>query len=220
MPLSRFEKCLPWSGAVAGAAWVGHDALARLYSSGEPGRGSVSSITAHPVLNTTSLSFLVVMAVSLIFFATAVRNLLRSGEAGEATWSSVAYGGWLSVAAALAQMAVLRKGLMAAAGDGNRVATEVLSYAEFFGWLGMGAGVSAAFLALGLGGLRTATLPRWFAVTTAVLGVLALLGACSIPPGGLVNYLVLPFWLVGAAVVVARRQARAARGSEPVPAPA
>lgn len=217
MPLSTFEKCLPWSGAVAGLAWIGQDVLARHYSSDEPGRGSVTVIADHPVLNVASLSCLVVMGVALLFFATAVRNLLRSGEAREATYSSVAYGGWLTVSAALAQMAVWNKGLMSAAQDGNDAATQTLSYAQYFGWLGMGVGVSTAFIALGLGGVRTAVLPRWFAVATSVLGVLALLGACSIPPGGLVTYLVLPFWLIAAAVIVARRQAAAARGVEAVP---
>lgn len=217
MPLSTFEKCLPWSGAVAGLAWIGQDVLARHYSSDEPGRGSVAVIADHPVLNVASLSCLVVMGVALLFFATAVRNLLRSGEAREATYSSVAYGGWLTVSAALAQMAVWNKGMVSAAQDGNDAATQTLSYAQYFGWLGMGVGVSTAFIALGLGGVRTAVLPRWFAVATSVLGVLALLGACSIPPGGLVTYLVLPFWLIAAAVIVARRQAAAARGVEAVP---
>ena len=217
MPLSTFEKCLPWSGAVAGLAWIGQDVLARHYSSDEPGRGSVAVIADHPVLNVASLSCLVVMGVALLFFATAVRNLLRSGEAREATYSSVAYGGWLTVSAALAQMAVWNKGMLSAAQDGNDAATQTLSYAQYFGWLGMGVGVSTAFIALGLGGVRTAVLPRWFAVATSVLGVLALLGACSIPPGGLVTYLVLPFWLIAAAVIVARRQAAAARGVEAVP---
>ena len=71
-----------------------------------PGRGSVEIINDHLGLNTAGLSCLVVMGVSLLFFATAVRNLLRSGEAREATYSSVAYGGWLIVSAGLAQMVV------------------------------------------------------------------------------------------------------------------
>lgn len=214
MRLSNFERFLPWSGAVAGLAWIGHDAFARLYSSGKPGRGSVDTINGHTGLNTASLSCLVVMGVALIFFATAVRNLLRSGEAREATYSSVAYGGWITVSAGLAQMAVWTKGLMSAAEDGSDAATQMLSYAHFFGWLGMGVGIATAFIAIGLGGIRTAVLPRWFAITTTVLGVLALLGACSIPPGGLVNYLLLPFWLIAAAMIISRRQKGAA--SSPV----
>jgi hypothetical protein len=92
----------------------------------------------------------------------------------------------------------------------------MLSYAQYFGWLGMGIGIAAAFIAIGIGGVRNAVLPRWFAVSTTVMGVLALLGACSIPPGGLVNYLLLPFWLIAAAVIIARRQKAGAESSEPV----
>lgn len=206
MPLSTFEKFLPWSGAVAGVAWIAQDGLARLYSSDEPGRGSVEVMNGHVALNVGSLSCLVIMGVALLFFATAVRNLLRSGEAREATYSSVAYGGWLTVSAALAQMAVWGKGLTSAAQDGDQAAAHALSYVQYFGWLGMGVGIATAFLAMGLGGVRNAVLPRWFAVTTTCLGVLALLGACSIPPGGLVSYLLLPFWLIAAAVILARRQ--------------
>jgi hypothetical protein len=85
----------------------------------------------------------------------------------------------------------------------------VLSFVDYFAWAGMGIGLCVAFLATGLGGLRNAVLPRWFAVLTIVLGVLGGLGTAGIPPGGLVNYLLLPFWLIAAAVVVARAQGRA-----------
>lgn len=214
MPLSKFEKFLPWSGAVAGLAWIGQDAFSRLYTTDKPGRGSADTINGDLALNTASLSCLVVMGVALLFFATSVRNVLRSGEAREATYSSVAYGGWITVSAGLAQMAVWNKGLMSAAEDGNETATQMLSYAQYFGWLGMGVGIATAFIAIGLGGIRNAVLPRWFAITTTVLGVLALLGACSIPPGGLVNYLLLPFWLIAAAVIIARRQSTAARSEQ------
>jgi hypothetical protein len=210
MPISRFEKLLPWSGVVAGLAWVGQDGLAHMYSSDIPGRGSVAATNSHTLLNTGSLSCLVVMGVALLFFATAVRNLLRSGEAREATYSSVAFGAWITVSGALGQMALWDKALLSAAEDKNASAIQTLSYAQYFGWLAMGIGISTAFLAMGLGGLRNAVLPRWFAITTLVLGLLALLGACSIPPGGLVNYLLLPFWLIAAAIIVARRQKAAA----------
>jgi hypothetical protein len=220
MPLTTFEKFLPWSGVVAGLAWIGQDALAHVYSSDVPGRGSVEIVNDHLALNTGSMACLVVMGVALLFFATAARNLLRSGEAREATYSSVAYGGWITVSAALGQTAVWDKALLSAAADHNTSATAILSYAQYFGWLGMGIGIATAFLAMGLGGLRSATLPRWFAVTTTVMGALAFLGACGIPPGGLVNYLLLPFWLIAAAILIARRQQAAAEAPLDLPVPA
>ena len=57
------------------------------------------------------------MGIALLFFATAVRNLLRSGEAREATYSSVAYGGWVVVVAGLSQMVMWNWGLINGAAD-------------------------------------------------------------------------------------------------------
>jgi hypothetical protein len=210
MPLSTFEKFLPWSGVIAGLAWVGQDTFAHLYTVDQPGRGSVEMVNGNSALNLASMACLVVMGVALLFFAAAVRHVLRSGEAREATYSSVAYGAWVTVSAALGQMALWDKSLFSAAEDKNSGALQTLSYAQYFGWLAMGIGISAAFLAMGLGGLRNAVLPRWFAITTVVLGLLALLGAAGIPPGGLVNYLLLPFWLIAAGILIARRQKVAA----------
>lgn len=206
MQLSKFEKFLPWSGLIAGLAWIGQDALAHFYSSDRPGRGSVEAANDNVALNVASMACLVVMGVALLFFATAIRNLLRSGEAREATYSSVAYGAWITVSASLGQMALWDKALLSAADDKNTPAMQTLSYAQYFGWLAMGIGIATAFISIGLGGLRSQVLPKWFSITTAVLGVLALLGACGIPPGGLVNYLVLPFWLIAAAIIISRRQ--------------
>ena len=210
MTVSTFERFLPWSGVVAGLAWVGQDGFAHLYSVDRPGAGSIDVTNSHALLNVASLACVVVMGVALLFFATAVRIRLRTAEAGESTYSSVAYGAWVTVAASLAQMALWDKGMLSAADDGNAGAVQTLSYVQYFGWLAMGIGISTAFIAMGLGGLRLAALPRWFAVTTVVMGALALLGACGIPPGGLVNYVLLPFWLVGAAIILARRQKAAA----------
>ena len=77
----------------------------------------------------------------------------------------------------------------------------------------MGIGLATAFIATGLGGIRSSVLPRWFAILTIVLGVLGALGDAGIPPGGLVNYLLLPFWLITASFVVARSHKHAAEPS-------
>jgi hypothetical protein len=218
MPLSTFERFLPWSGAIAGLAWVAQDALNHFQTRDTPGGTSAEAINDHVTANIGSLACLVLMTVSLLFFATAVRNLLRSGEAREATYSSIAYSGWIIVAAALGQMVVWDYGVLAAADNNDQSATQILGYTWYFGWAGMAVGIGAAFLAMGLGGVRNAVLPRWFARTTIVMGALALLGVCHIPPGGLVSYLLLPFWLVAAAVIVARRQKAGAQ--PPLVAPA
>ncbi len=217
MKLSPFERFLPWSGAIAGLCWIGQDLLQNLSVKDAPGSATSQVIHDHLALNFGAQACLVAMGISLLFFATAVRNLLRSGEAREATYSSVAYAGWIVVAAGLSQMVVWGWGMINGATDAkDDAALHVVSYVGYFGWAGMGIGLATAFIATGLGGLRSAVLPKWFAIVTIVFGVLGALGNAGIPPGGLVNYILLPFWLIAAAVIVARRQKRATAPAEQV----
>lgn len=217
MRLTTFEKITPWTGAVAGAAWIAQDLFAKSDTTDDPGRGDAGVINSHLTSNIAGLASLIVMGIMLVFFAAAVRNLLRSAEAREATYSVVAYGGWLLVAAGVSQMAMWRNGMFAAADDHAQDAVHALSYVQYFGWAGMTIGLATAFLAIGLGGLRNAVLPKWFSVTTVILGVLGALGAAHIPPGGLVNYIALPFWLVAASVIIARNQRKVSAVTQSVP---
>jgi|1185.fasta_scaffold341869_1 hypothetical protein len=217
MPLTRFEKSLPWAGAVAGVCWVAQDALQNTSTKDTPGAARADIIRDHLALNYGSVACQVVMGIALLFFATAVRNLLRSGEAREATYSSVAYAGWIVVVAGLSQMVMWNWGLINGAADKkDEAAVHTLSYVAYFGWAGMGIGLATAFVAMGLGGLSNAVLPKWFAIVTIVCGVLGALGNAGIPPGGLVTYVLLPFWLFTAAVIIARRAGRDSAAPEPV----
>jgi hypothetical protein len=211
MSVTTFEKVLPWSGAVAGLCWIGQDILQKTSPEDKPGAATTQVIHDHLGLNFASQGCLVLMGIALLFFATAIRNLLRSGEAREATYSSVAYGGWVVVVAGLSQMVTWNWGLINGAADAkDDTALHSLSYVSYFGWAGMGIGLASAFVAMGLGGIHNSVLPRWFAILTIALGVLGALGDAGIPPGGLVNYVLLPFWLIGASLVVARSRKRAA----------
>lgn len=222
MPLTRVERLLPWTGAIAGVAWIGQTLLFRTDAEDYPGRATTAMIHDNLTLNYAAVGCLVVMGIALVFFAAALGNHLRSGEGGAPTYSAVASGGLLLAAAGLSQMVVWNWGLINGAADAkDDSALHVLSFVGYFGFAGMGIGLATMLLATGLGGLRDAVLPRWFAAVTLVLGVLSAMGAAGIPPGGLVNYLLLPFWLIGTAAIVARRQGRPAastprRASEPV----
>ena len=90
--------------------------------------------------------------------------------------------------------------------DSQYAALHVLSYSSYFGWAGMGIGIATTVIATGLAGIAIAVLPRWFSVLTLVLGLLSALGNAGIPPGGAVTYLLLPFWLITASVMLARAQ--------------
>ena len=207
MPLSTFERFLPWTGAIAGLAWIGQAVLFRMDTEDSPGKTSSALIRDHLGQNYAAVGCLVIMGIALVFFATALRSHLRSGEAREATYSNVAYGGVLLASAGLSQMVLWNWGLINGAADANDdAALHVLSFVGYFGFAGMGIGLATMFIATGLAGVSNAVLPSWFAIVTLVMGLLSALGAAGIPPGGLVNYLLLPFWLIGTAVVVARRQ--------------
>ncbi len=210
MPRSKFERFLPWTGAIAGAAWIGQMFLFQTGDQDSPGTMTTAVIRDHLALNYAAIGCLVVMAIALVFFATALRSHLRAGEAGESTYSSIVSGGLLLVAAGLSQMVMWNWGLINGAADAkDDQALGILSFVGFFGFAGMGIGIATTFLGAGLAGLANGVLPRWFAILTLVLGVLSALGTAGIPPGGLVNYLLLPLWLIAAAIILARRQGEA-----------
>lgn len=210
MPRSKFERFLPWTGAIAGAAWIGQMFLFRTGDQDSPGSMTTAVIRDHLALNYAAIGCLVVMAIALVFFGTALRSHLRAGEAREATYSSIVYGGLLLVAAGLSQMVMWNWGLINGAADAkDDQALGILSFVGFFGFAGMGIGIATTLLGAGLAGLANAVLPRWFAILTLVLGVLSALGTAGIPPGGLVNYLLLPLWLIAAAIILVRRQGEA-----------
>lgn len=215
MPISKTERLLPWTGAVAGLAWIGQMALFRIDPTDAPGVATAQTIRGNLVSNYAAIGCLVLMGISLVFFASALRSHLRSGEAREATYSSIVYGGMLLMSAGLSQMVMWGWGLVNGAAEAkDDAALHVLSYVNYFSFAGMSVGVATTLLATGLGGLTSAVLPRWFSVLTLGLGVLSTLGAAGIPPGGLVNYIVLPFWLIGTAIIVARRQHVTAHDSD------
>jgi len=207
MPLNTFERILPWTGVVAGVAWVGATLLRHTSTKDVPGGATAGVINQNLALNYASQACLVLMGIALLFFAAAVRSVLRSGEPREATFSSIAYGGLIVAVAGVAQMVMWGWAQINGAADANdQAAVRVLDYGGYFTWAGLGIGLAASLVALGLGGLSNAVLPKWFAIVSVVMGVLGALGNAGIPPGGLVTYLLLPLWLIVAAVVVAKRQ--------------
>ncbi|MFI5911747.1 hypothetical protein [Dactylosporangium sp. NPDC051541] len=208
MPTSAFEKLLPWSGGLAGVAWAVQ--LAAAETPDDPADPQAVSIVAGAAGWNYAAGFaLLAGALLLILFAAAARRSLRAGEAGESTYSSVAHGGLLVAAAGFGTLGIVQIALTNAAKAHDAAATATIGQLALIGWLPALAGLVAAFWGLGLGGLRTATLPKWFAVLTVVLAVIGVLG-----PLAVVVYLLLPLWLIAASVVTAR--SAAVRAPEPV----
>jgi len=139
-------------------------------------------------------------AVLLAFFAAGVRKAVRSGEPGESTYSSVVFAGCVMTAVTAGSWATLILAQLSSVKDGDRAAVETLAHLTSLAWLPWLIGSVVLFISLGLGGLRTASLPRWLAIATLVLGLIGLTGV-----GGYVLYLALPFWLVVTGIVLTRR---------------
>ena len=149
----------------------------------------------------------------MLFFAAQARKSLRSGEAGESTYSSVAHGGLVMGAGGLGLLGITQIALVNAAKAHDAGATDAIGQLAMIGWLPVLVGLVAGFWGLGLGGLRTATLPKWFAIATIVFGTVGVLG-----PLAFAVYLLLPLWLIAASIVTARGPKATADAPVAVPA--
>ena len=61
MVLSRFERVLPWSGAIAGLAWIGQEVLFQVEAEDRPGTAKTATIHNHLALNYGAVGCLVIM---------------------------------------------------------------------------------------------------------------------------------------------------------------
>jgi hypothetical protein len=139
-------------------------------------------------------------AVFALFFATEIRATLRSGEAGESIYSSLAFAGGIAVAIAMSIAGMITVAAFSAADAGYTAATLALGMLSAYSFLPWMIGGAALFLATGIGGLKTATLPKWIAWLSVVMGVLCF------TPGGIAVFIIQPLWFIGMAVVLIRRQ--------------
>lgn len=202
MTTTRFERFLPLSGAIAGLCFLVSGVLTIDMPDGPNGDGHVyvQWLADHQGLAIGSGFASGLFCVAMLFFAAGIRQAIRSGEPGESSYSSVAFAGALGVAFAVSVMGWVTLASVQAADDGSNSAVVALGYLASFGWIPWVASSAALFIAAGLGGLRTATMPKPLAIITIVLGVLCLLG-----PTGIAVYFATPFWLVITGVVLHRR---------------
>jgi hypothetical protein len=199
MPVSKFERILPWTGGAAGLLWALWVIISK--TPDHPADAGAVALVNHATGRNYVGGFaLLAGGLMLLFFAAQARKSLRSGEAGESTYSSVAHGGLVMAAGGFALLGIVQIALVNAAKVHDAAATDAIGQLAMIGWLPALVGLVAGFWGLGLGGLRTATLPKWFAVTTIVFAVLGVLG-----PLAFAVYLLLPLWLIAASIVTARR---------------
>jgi hypothetical protein len=206
---STFERYLPYTGALAGVLFAINGFVAQT-SDKVADPQAVQVMRDHATQNVIAAVAGGLFCVAMVFFAGALRAALRSGEGAESTYSSIAFGGALLVASTKAVDGWLLMAGGDAADRGDKASLQTLSYLGIDSWMPWAAASAVFFLATGLGGLRTAALPRWLAITAVVLGVLCLLG-----PTGIAVWFATPVWLVLAGVLLGRRAPR--RREQPIP---
>lgn len=215
MSPSRFDRFLPLAGVLAGLTFTAFNVM----TWGAPETTSAHDVTvwgaAHETRAQIGAMLLAYTAVLLAFFAAGARKAVRSGEPGESTYSSVVFAGGVMTAVTAGSWATLIMAQLSAVKDDDRAAVETLAHLTSLAWLPWLIGSVVLFVSMGLGGLRTASLPRWLAIATLVLGVVGATGV-----GGYVLYIAMPFWLIVTGVVLHGRLGADERDQVVAPAPA
>ncbi len=152
----------------------------------------------HRTAEIVSALLLHTATVALVFFGAGLRSVLRGGEGEEANYSVVAFGGAVFAAVGFSIAALLSLATATAADQGSRTAVYTLNQLGAVDWVPFTAGLCVMMLAVGIGGLRTLSLPRslsWVAIA---------LGVAFLTPFGWFGFLVLPFWVLAASLVLLR----------------
>jgi hypothetical protein len=213
MATSRFERFLPMAGILAAVCFT-----AFVLCSGSPPGVHAATLTQvawwhdHDVQATFAGLAGGLFLTAMAFFASGLRQALRSGEPGESTYSSVAYAGTLLVGVAVAVSGWVAFATGEAGHDNEAAAVHTFSYLNDVAWVPWTAASAVMMLGVGIGGLRTATLPRWLAIVSILLGIGNILG-----PAAIVVFFVTPIWLAACGVVLLRRLAASAPASAAAP---
>jgi hypothetical protein len=141
-----------------------------------------------------------VATVLLVFFGAGLRSTLRGGEGEESTYSVIAFGGAVLGAAGFAIAALIEAATATAADQGSREAVYTLNQLSAVDWIPFTAGLAAMMLAVGIGGLRTLTLPKSLSWPAIVLGIV------FVTPFGWASFVALPFWVIPTSIVLYRGQ--------------
>ena len=214
MQSSTYQRALAISGIVAAVLIA-----AAVVLSGDRPDDSQTAAKAfsywndHQTQEIASVLLIHAAAVFFVFFGAGLRNALRSGEAEEATYSVVAFGGAVLTAAGFVIAGMLGLAAVTAADHGGPEAVYAINQISAVSWIPFTAGLAVLMLAAGIGGLRTLALPRslsWIAVVLA---------AAFFTPVGAAGFILVPFWVIATSVVLYRRSEGVATPA-PAPSPA
>jgi len=131
----------------------------------------------------------------LLFFGAALRTALR---ASGRTWlADVPFIGFAALGATIASWAVTDIAMWKAVDFGDEGTIRTLVTISDAGFLPLMAAMIAIYVGTGLVGMTTGAVPKWLAIASIIIGVLAPLG-----PLGFVGALLLPLWVLAVAICV------------------
>lgn len=206
MQIDGFRRFLPYTGVVCAIAIIAGMVL----SGTTPEDGSTSAQFLDYYGNNKTAGFLSnfvfanLFSVFTLFFVTELRATLRSGEAGESIYSSLAFAGGIALAVGVSVGGMVSVAAFSTGDAGYQAATLALGMLASYSFMPWMVGGAALFLATGIGGLKTATLPKWISWLSVVMGVLCF------TPGGIAVFIIQPIWFVAMAIVLIRRQSASA----------
>ncbi len=209
MQIDGFRRFLPYTGIICAISLIAYMVIAGNTPTDTSSTEKFldyygpDNQTAGMIAN---FIFANLFAVFALFFATEIRATLRSGEAGESIYSSLAFAGGIALAISMSIAGMVAVAAFSAGDKGYEAATLALALLSSYTFLPWMIGGASLFLAVGIGGLKTATLPKWIAWSSVVMGVLCF------TPGGIAVFVVQPIWFVAMAVLLVRRQS--AHGDE------
>jgi hypothetical protein len=105
--------------------------------------------------------------------------------------------GFVVIALTIASWVVSGLALWHAVDQGEDASVRTLNFVDTSNFLPLMLGMICAYVGAGAAGLVSGTLPRWLAVASIVVGLLAPLG-----PLGFVPAMLLPIWLVVVSALV------------------
>jgi hypothetical protein len=202
MQTDRYQRYLPLAGLLFSLLLVAGLALSGSQPSETASAQKVFSYWSnHKDAQLLGASLLIPLAsLLLVFFGAGLRAALRSGEGGESTYSSVAFGGAVIAATGLAFSGAVAAATANAADQGSVATVYTLHQLSSFDWVPWLAGFSTMLIAAGVGGLRSVALPRplsWTAIAIAV---------ALFTPVGFFAFPLLLIWVAAVSVVLYRGQ--------------
>ncbi|MEZ0580953.1 hypothetical protein [Nocardioides sp. MH1] len=136
-----------------------------------------------------------VFVALLLFFGAALRHALRQRGA---TWpADVTFLGFGALAATVASWAVEDSAMWRAVDVGDESAIRTLAAITDAGFLPLMASMVALYVGTGIAGLTTAAIPKWLAIASIAIGVVAPMSVL-----GFVGAALLPVWVLAVALTV------------------